>query len=98
MAIRLYAVIPEMDRTVILLNEDISRFTEATENTKQAADTVAAGWEGDAREAFVREQEEAIGYYREMARLVTEYREKVGKASKAYTDTDARCAKLLRAV
>jgi len=98
MAIRIYAVIPDMGSAVSKLTKDVSDFSTATQQTKAAADTVAAGWEGDAREAFVAEQQEAIQYYAEMAQLVNEYIGKLRSASEAYTSTDAQCARILRSV
>ena len=98
MAIRLYAVIPEMDTAVSKLDRAIDEFTSAVQTTRSAADTVAAGWEGDAQVAFVAEQAEALQYYEQMSQLVTEFTNKVQEASKAYTDTDHQCAGILRAV
>ena len=98
MAIRIYAIIPDMNLAVSKLTTDVTDFSAATQATKEAADTVAAGWEGDAREAFVTEQREAIPYYNEMAQLVNDYIGKVRSASKAYTTTDAEGARILRAV
>ena len=98
MGIRVYAVIPEMENAANRLDTHVSEFRTATEATRSAAETVAAGWEGDSKEAFAAEQKEAISFYELMSSLMTEYSGKIRLAAKTYTDTDAQCAKILRSV
>lgn len=98
MSIRFYAMIPEMEQAVTRLAQCAADFSNATEATKAAADTLAAHWEGDARNAFVAEQENVIAYFVQMLQLVIEHMERISKASRAYTETDAEGARALRAV
>jgi WXG100 family type VII secretion target len=96
MAIRIHAILSEMDHAASRLTSGLADFSAATQNTKSAADRLASGWEGDARDAFVTEQDEAIRFYTEMAKLVSDYTARIVEAANAYRDTDAACAKILR--
>ena len=49
---------------------------------------VIAGWEGDAREAFVAEQENAIQWYRQVAEAVNVYISAIKAAAAIYGQLD----------
>ena len=98
MAIRIYAVLPEMEQAAGRLTAEAEEFRIATEGTRNAADALTRGWEGDAREAFVTEQQEAIAWYQQMNQLMLDHSKKLREAAQTYADTDAQCAQLLRSV
>lgn len=98
MAIRFMAVTNEMEFAAKKLEKEADAFRIAIRNTRSAAERLTSNWEGDARETFVAEQEEAIRWYEEMTDLVTEYKEKVRRAAEEYAATDHQCADILRAV
>lgn len=45
------------------IQQAISAYRSAVEKAQQAGDTLAANWEGDAREAFVEEQAKAYQWH-----------------------------------
>ena len=67
----LKVTISELEAAANNLKAAVENYGQATTATKAAADTVSAGWEGDAREAFVAEQENAIQWYRQVAEAET---------------------------
>jgi WXG100 family type VII secretion target len=98
MALKIMAVLSELDASANRLTANLEEFRTATDNTSKAADTVAAGWEGDSRDAFVAEQREAMQYYGEMSRLVQTFIADLREARRDYQTADTEGARILRSV
>lgn len=71
-------------------------FEEATKATQSAAQALCGMWEGDAKEAFKQEQEEAIELYRQMETLTGELIRGLRSAATRYADADRTAAQLIR--
>lgn len=71
-------------------------FEEATKATQSAAHALCGMWEGDAKEAFKHEQEEAIELYRQMESLTSEMIRGLRAAATRYADADRTAAQLIR--
>lgn len=96
MSMKIFAIPSDMYDRARDLTAALNDFKTATTQTKNAADKVTSGWEGDARNAFVAEQDTAIAFYKEMSRLMSEYIKAVKNAAKEYERNDKDCARLLR--
>ncbi len=59
----------ELRRTAELLKQAVEEYERACRQAKDAADVLAASWMGAARDAFVRDQERAFGWYGEMTEI-----------------------------
>ena len=80
------------------LQTQLNVFTEATNQTEKAANTLCTQWEGDAEVAFAREQESAIQQYRGLEKTVNNLILALNTAADKYQETDSHCAKLLRSI
>jgi WXG100 family type VII secretion target len=70
------------------LKSAVEEYGNATQATKAAADTVAAGWEGEAQEAFVDEQAQAVQWYQAVATAVNVYIAAINAAAAVYQQLD----------
>jgi len=55
---------------------------------KNAADELAATWEGDSQVAFVDEQTRAYEWYKKMAEICRQFANAMQQAAEKYIDTD----------
>lgn len=78
------------------LTRQLESFRTSTEQTRIAADELGNMWEGDARNAFVAEQDHNLELYRQMERTVADFISAMKDAEVRYSETDSACAKLLR--
>ena len=98
MSYKIHAVISEMNDAARTLDKVTEEFADAVSRTKQAASRLTDGWEGDARNAFVEEQEEAFAYYQLVNEKAKEHAELLRKAAKIYKETDEQAARILQDV
>ena len=87
--------ISELKAAAQALRAAVEAYGEATAATKSAADTVAAGWEGDAQRAFVEEQEAAINWYHLVAEAVNVYIAALNAAAAVYEQFDIKGVNLI---
>lgn len=71
-------------------------FQQATVATEKAAQALCGMWEGDAKEAFRQEQEEAVVLYRQMESVTTELIRSLRTAATRYADADHTAAQMIR--
>lgn len=88
--------ISELRAAADKLNTAVEEYGNATNATKAAADTLAAGWEGDARNTFVEEQENAIQWYQKVAQAVQVYIAAIRAAAALYEAFDIEGVNLIR--
>lgn len=88
--------ISELKAAADKLNAAVEEYGNATSATKAAADTLAAGWEGDARNTFVEEQENAIQWYQKVAQAVQVYIAAIRAAAALYETFDIEGVNLIR--
>jgi WXG100 family type VII secretion target len=88
--------ISELESAASKLTAAVEDYGAATQATKAAADTVAAGWEGDAQKTFVEEQENAIKWYNQVAQAVNVYISAVKAAAAVYKQLDIDGVNLIR--
>jgi WXG100 family type VII secretion target len=88
--------ISELKAAADKLQTAVNDYGAATEATKAAADTVAAGWEGDARNTFVEEQEQAIAWYKAVANAVSVYIAAIKAAAALYEALDVQGVNIIR--
>jgi len=93
---KLGVTISELKAAADKLNAAVQDYSTATAATKAAADTVAAGWEGDARNTFVEEQENAVKWYQAVAEAVTVYLNAVKAAAAVYEQLDITGVNIIR--
>lgn len=92
----LRVTISELEAAASKLEAAVSDYATATASTKAAADTVSAGWEGDAQKTFVEEQENAVKWYQQVASAVEVYISAVKAAAKLYEALDVEGVNLIR--
>ncbi|MDO5377595.1 MAG: WXG100 family type VII secretion target [Clostridia bacterium] len=78
------------------LQTALADFDTATNNTKAAADSLASMWEGDAREAFVAEQEKTIAWFQKMSQVVETYIKALEAAASVNEAFDIEGVNLIR--
>lgn len=86
----------EVTQAARQLQVQLEIFEEATKATQSAAQALCGMWEGDAKNAFKQEQEDAIGLYRQMESLMHELIRGLETAATRYADTDRTAAQLIR--
>ena len=88
--------ISELRKAANDLRSAVEAYGEATNATKSAADTVAAGWEGDSKVAFVEEQENAVQWYRQVANAVNVYIAALNAAASVYEVLDIQGVNIIQ--
>lgn len=78
------------------LEQQLEAFRASTNQTRVEADRLGNMWEGDARNAFVAEQEHNFELYQQMERTVADFISAMKEAEGLYSETDTTCAKILR--
>lgn len=68
----------------------IQTYQETTKAVKAASDEIASQWEGDAKEAFVENENNAYNFYVGIAEVASGAAAAVGKMLEQYTDTEAQ--------
>ena len=71
-------------------------YNEAIEMTRAAAEELAANWEGDAKEAFVADQMEALRWYGGLRDVAAAVVDAIRQNSRRYSDTASRLADIMR--
>lgn len=69
-------------------------YRDAVRQAKAAGDELAAEWEGEAREAFVAEQEKAYQWHIEMIDIVVAIIIAINGAKKSYEEVEDKVKKL----
>jgi len=84
----LKVTISELEAAASKLTAAVEDYGTATNATNAAAETVAAGWEGDARNAFAEEQANAVRWYQQVAQAVNVYISEIKAAAAIYGALD----------
>lgn len=81
------------------IKECARAYEGAVVKAKAATDALTAQWEGEAREAFVREQEQVVEWYHKMVELADIVAQALSSAAASYetvdTDAEARMRRVL---
>lgn len=86
----------ELTAAAQTLQQHLDAFRASTVQTRNAADNLCSMWEGDARNAFVAEQNHNFQLYQDMERAVVEFISAMKEAETSYSEADQTCAQLLR--
>jgi WXG100 family type VII secretion target len=86
----------EMTSAANKIEECIAQYEEASNAAKRAADDLTSKWKGDAREAFVLEQEQASAWYANMAQIVRTYVDALRKYAESLQNADATSAQNIK--
>ena len=99
---------PDMSNTVIFvqfaemisvceaLAKAVEYYNSACDRVKNAAERVAAGWEGDAKEAFVASQQEACTWYDTISQVALAASRCVRDAQGIYKEAEERLVGIMR--
>lgn len=79
-----------------ILEKQRTAFTQSTDAMQISVLLLRAQWEGDAAEAFQREQEKQIKWFREMINAVAAVEAALRTIANRYQDTDHDAARKLR--
>ena len=91
-----YVRTSSLDAAAGSLENELARFAELTGYANRTAEELAGMWEGDARDAFWREQQERAELYANMQTAVRNLIDMLKTAATRYQATDAACSQLLR--
>lgn len=78
--------ISELVQTVNQMNQATEIYESAVNAAQSAADELASNWEGDARDAFVKHQENAYSFYKKMLDVLRQMIDIVNEAIKKYQE------------
>lgn len=78
------------------LRKAIEYYNEAIEMTRRAAEDLASKWEGDAKEAFVADQENALRWYGSLRDVAEAVVEAIKQNRSRYMDTASHLADIMR--
>lgn len=88
--------ISELQNAASKISQSNEALRETAAALKAAADDLASAWEGNAREAFVAEQEQIDAWYKQMAECVETYVGTMKTAAQKYVNTEAEAVKLIK--
>lgn len=71
-------------------------YRDAATHAQDAGQTLASQWEGNAKETFVTEQQEANNWFQKMAGFLDAYADALKKAAHAYESADQEAANLIK--
>jgi len=92
----LFVHFAELEACCRKLQQAIDYYNEAIEMTRAAAEELAANWEGDAKDAFVADQMEALRWYGGLRDVAAAVVEAIRQNSRRYSDTASRLADIMR--
>ncbi|MBQ4089909.1 MAG: DUF2974 domain-containing protein [Clostridia bacterium] len=78
------------------LRRAIEYYNEAIEETRRAADELAGNWEGEAKDAFVEDQENALRWYMSLSEVASGVVRALKQNYSRYSDTVDRLADIMR--
>lgn len=78
--------IAELTQAANELNQASETYEEAVNAAKATAEELAANWEGEAKDAFVKHQENAYDFYKKMLNIVREMISVVRQAIQKYQE------------
>ena len=90
MASRLEVTVSELQQAATNINTSADDYEAAATALKNAADELAATWEGDSQVAFVDEQTRAYEWYKKMAEICRQFANAMQQAAQKYEETDAQ--------
>ena len=86
-------VSPEMlSNAAAKIEQQNENFLRASTQLKRAADALAATWDGQDHDEFVREQEQIDQWYKRMSEVVTTYAAGMKQAASEYQEMDNEMA------
>lgn len=89
MAMELLVQAAELLQAAMELNQASEIYEEAVEAAKAAAEDLASKWEGAAKDAFVRHQENAYNWHKQILVVVREMVSTIRKAVELYKQMEA---------
>lgn len=92
----LFVHFAELEACCRKLQQAIDYYNEAIEMTRAAAEELAANWEGDAKDAFVSDQQEALRWYGGLRDVAAAVVDAIRQNSRRYSDTASRLADIMR--
>ena len=95
MANTIRVTISELQSAAQKISQACESYRSAAASLKNAADALAATWEGDSQVAFAAEQEQANAWYNKMAEIVDSYVNQLNNAAAKYPATDSEAANLI---
>lgn len=78
------------------LRQAIEYYNEAIGMTRGAAEELASKWEGEAKDAFVADQQNALRWYGALSSLAEAVAEAITQSGKRYSDTASHLADIMR--
>lgn len=96
MASRLEVTVSELQQAATNISSSADDYETAAGQLKNAADELAATWEGDSQVAFVEEQTQAYQWYQKMAEICREFANAMQQAAQKYEETDAQATSAIR--
>ena len=73
----------------------VNTYNDAIEQLRSAAQTLAAGWEGDGQVAFVNSQEAAFGWYVEMGGIVGQIIQTISQIGELLENTEKEVTNII---
>lgn len=74
----------------------VAAYKEAANKAKAAGDALAAKWEGDAREAFVAEQENAYRWHISISDIVSAFAETLKSVASRYEEAERNVSSIIK--
>lgn len=94
--IELLVNISELTAAAAKMNEAVTSYREAIGQVKSAADDLASKWEGDAKVAFVNDQNNAYKWYISLADVVDAMIEEARRVAKRYEDNISNLKSIMK--
>jgi len=86
----------ELSQAAAKMNEAMEVYNNAINAVKAAAADLASKWEGDTKEAFVRNQEEAYKWYSMIHNIVVGIIDLVKKVISMYQDAESKVKSIVQ--
>jgi len=96
MASRLEVTVSQLQQAATNISASADDYESAATALKNAADELAATWEGDSQVAFVDEQTRAYEWYKKMAEICRQFANAMQQAAQKYEETDAQATSTIR--
>lgn len=77
------------------MNQAAEIYREAVETCKTTAADLASKWEGDAKEKFVAQQENAYSWHQQILQVVRQMAEVINKAIEMYSEMEDAAKKIV---
>ena len=93
---KIEVTVSEIRASARKISKASSDFLSLANQVLSSAEALSQSWEGDSQVAFIKEQQQANEWYKQMTELVNTYVSNLQEAADTYANTDEDASSIIR--